>query len=163
MLAIKETKCQCRRYETWVQSLGWEHPLEEGMATHSIPWTEEPGRLYSIGSQSEKWKWKSFSQVRLCDPGILQARILEWVAFYFSRDLPNPGLLHCWRILYQLSFKGSPRILEWVAYHFSRGSSWLRHWTGVSCIAGRFFTNWAMRVAKSQIQLKWLSTHAWAI
>ena len=39
--------------ETWVQSLGWEDPLEEGMATHSstlawrILWTEEPGRLYS--------------------------------------------------------------------------------------------------------------------
>ena len=38
-------------WETWVQSLGWEDPLEEGMATHSsilvwrIPWTEEPGGL----------------------------------------------------------------------------------------------------------------------
>ena len=37
--------------KTWVQSLGWEDPLEEGMATFSsilawrIPWTEEPGRL----------------------------------------------------------------------------------------------------------------------
>ena len=36
-------------WETWVQSLGWEDPLEEGMATSSsilarrIPWTEEPG------------------------------------------------------------------------------------------------------------------------
>ena len=43
--------------ETWVQSLGWEGPLEEGMATHSsipawrIPWTEEPGGLQSIGPQ----------------------------------------------------------------------------------------------------------------
>ena len=43
--------------ETWVQSLGWEDPLEEGMTTHSstlawrIPWTEEPGRIQSIGSQ----------------------------------------------------------------------------------------------------------------
>ena len=37
---------------TWVWSLGWEDPLEEGMATHSrIPWTEEPGRLQSIESQ----------------------------------------------------------------------------------------------------------------
>ena len=42
--------------ETWVQSLGWEDPLEEEMATQSsilaqrIPWTEEPGRLQSIGS-----------------------------------------------------------------------------------------------------------------
>ena len=45
----KEPAFQCRRYETLVQSLGWEDPLEEGMATHSsilawrIPWTEEPG------------------------------------------------------------------------------------------------------------------------
>ena len=43
--------------ETWVQSLGWEDALEEGMATHSsilvwrIPWTEKPGRLQSIGLQ----------------------------------------------------------------------------------------------------------------
>ena len=43
--------------ETWVHSLGWEDPLEEGMATHSsilawrIPWTEEPGGLQSMGSQ----------------------------------------------------------------------------------------------------------------
>ena len=35
----------------------------------------------------------------------------------------NPGLLHCRRILYHLSHKGSPRILEWVAYPFSSGSS----------------------------------------
>ena len=44
-------------WETWVWSLGWEDPLEEGMATHSnilawrIPWTEEPGKLQSVGSQ----------------------------------------------------------------------------------------------------------------
>ena len=43
--------------ETWVQFLGWEDPLEKEMATHSsilawrIPWTEEPGRLQSMGSQ----------------------------------------------------------------------------------------------------------------
>ena len=43
--------------ETRVQSLSWEDPLEKEMATHSstlawkIPWTEEPGRLQSMGSQ----------------------------------------------------------------------------------------------------------------
>ena len=43
--------------ETQVQSLGWEDSLEKRMATHSsilawrIPWTEEPGRLWSLGSQ----------------------------------------------------------------------------------------------------------------
>ena len=49
--------------ETWVWSLGWEDPLEKGMATHSsilawrIPWTEEPGRLQSMGSQRVGYDW----------------------------------------------------------------------------------------------------------
>ena len=44
--------------ETWVQFLGCKDPLEKGMASHSsilawrIPWTEEPDRLQSMGSQS---------------------------------------------------------------------------------------------------------------
>ena len=44
-------------WETWVRALGREDPLEKEMATHSstiawkIPWTEEPGRLQSMGSQ----------------------------------------------------------------------------------------------------------------
>ena len=43
--------------ETWVQPLDWEDPLEKGMAAHSsilawgTPWTEQPGRLESTGSQ----------------------------------------------------------------------------------------------------------------
>ena len=43
--------------ETQVQCLGWEDPLEKGMATHSsilawrVPWTEDPGELQSMGSQ----------------------------------------------------------------------------------------------------------------
>ena len=61
----------------------------------------------------------------------------------------NPGLLHCRQILYHLSHQGSPRVLEWVAYPFSRGSFQPRNPTGVSCIAGRFFTDWVTRDAKS--------------
>ena len=56
----------------------------------------------------------------------------------------DPGLLHCRRILYCLSHQWSPRILEWVAYPFSRGAFQHRYQTGVSCIAGRFFTRWAI-------------------
>ena len=63
----------------------------------------------------------------------------------------NPGLPHCRQILYHLSHQGNPRILEWVAYPFSRGSLWLRNWTGVSCIADRFFTSWATREALSKM------------
>ena len=45
----------CLMFNPWVQSLGWEDPLKKEMATHSsilaweIPWTEEPGRLQSMG------------------------------------------------------------------------------------------------------------------
>ena len=49
--------------ETWVQSLGWEDPLEKAMAAHSsilawkIPWMAEPGRLPSMGSQRVGHDW----------------------------------------------------------------------------------------------------------
>jgi len=48
-------------WETWVQSLGQEDPLEKEMAIHSsilawkIPWTEEPGGLQSMGSQRVRY------------------------------------------------------------------------------------------------------------
>ena len=54
---VKNLPAMPAMQETWVQSLGWEDPLEEEMATHSsilaweIPWTEEPGGLQSTGSQ----------------------------------------------------------------------------------------------------------------
>ena len=76
--------------------------------------------------------------------GILQARILEWVAIPFSRGSSQPRdwiqVSHCRRILYCLSYQRSPRILEWVGCPFSSGSSWSRNQTGVSCIAAGFFT-----------------------
>ena len=56
-LVDKRVKNPPAMQETWVQSLGWEDPLEEGMATHSsipawrIPWKEEPGGLQSMGLQ----------------------------------------------------------------------------------------------------------------
>ena len=56
-------KTSACKLETWVWSLGWEDPLEEGMATHSsilawrIPWTEEPGKLQSMGSQRVGHVW----------------------------------------------------------------------------------------------------------
>ena len=66
----------------------------------------------------------------------------------------NPGLLHCGQIPYQPSHKGSPTMLEWVAYPFSSGSSWPRNQTGVSCVAGGCFTNWATREALKTLQIK---------
>ena len=56
-MVAQTVKCLSTVWETRVQSLGWEDPLEKDMATHSstlawkIPWTEEPGRLQSMESQ----------------------------------------------------------------------------------------------------------------
>ena len=56
-LGAQMVKCLSTMQETRVRSLGWEDPLEKEMAIHSrtiawkIPWTEEPGRLQSVGSQ----------------------------------------------------------------------------------------------------------------
>ena len=55
--AVKNLPAMQEMQETWVQSLGQEDSLEEGMATHSsilawrIPWTEKPGGLQSMGLQ----------------------------------------------------------------------------------------------------------------
>ena len=81
---------------------------------------------------SLKSDWKSLSCVQLSwDPmdyivhGILQARILEWVAFPFcmgssqSQGL-NPGLLHCRWILYHLSYQGSQSLKSRLADNISR-------------------------------------------
>ena len=92
-------------------------------------------------------KWNSPGQ----NIGVGSLSLLQGI---FPIQGSNPGLPHCRGILYQLSHQGSPRILEWVAYPFSSGSSQPRNWTGVSCIAGGFFTNWAIREAQ---KWKWKS------
>ena len=56
-LVAQMVKCLSTMWETWIRSLGREDPLEKEMAIHSssiawkIPWTKEPGRLQSMGSQ----------------------------------------------------------------------------------------------------------------
>ena len=103
-------------------------------------------------------KWRSLSCVWLfAAPWTIQSmefsRSEYWNGepFPSPRDLPtqrsNPGFPHCRQILYHLNHQGSPRILEWAAYSFSSRSSWSRKHTGVSCIAGGFFTSWASREA----------------
>ena len=80
--------------------------------------------------------------------GILQVRMLEWVAVPFSRDLPSPEIEPRSPALQADSLTaeppGKPKNTEWVAYPLSNGSSWSRNRTGASCIAGRFFTSWGI-------------------
>ena len=81
--------------------------------------------------------WDSLSQ----DTGMGSLSLLHGI---FPSQGSKPGL--------QLSHKGSPGTLEWKAYPFSRGSSRPRNRTGVSCIAGGFFTNWATREAEQELR-----------
>jgi len=59
-------------WETWVRFLGQEDPLEKEMAIHSsaiawkIPWTEEPGRLQSMGSQRVGHNWTTSLSLHYC-------------------------------------------------------------------------------------------------
>ena len=109
--------------------------MSDSLRTHGIysPWNS-PGQNTGVGSCS----------------------LLQGI---FPTQGSNPGLLHCRRVLYQLSHKVSPRILEWVTCYFSSGSSWPKNRTGVSCTAGGFFTNWAVREALG----KGKDVHHWGL
>ena len=67
----QEPACQCRRHETWIWSLGQEHPLEKEMATHAsilawkISWTEESGRLQSIALQRVRYDLSDLAHMYL--------------------------------------------------------------------------------------------------
>ena len=122
---------------------------------------------------AEKWKEKSFSLVwhlqhlQHTVHGILQAWILEWVAFPFSKESSQPRDWNqvsyiAGRFFTSWATRKSPRILQWVAYPFSSKSFQPRNWTQVSCIGGRFFTNWAIRtVLQITLLSMWFTYILW--
>ena len=146
----KETTCNVETQETQVQSLCWEDPQEEGMATHSsilawrMPW-EKPGRLQSIGLQRVRHDWSDWAAL---------IRNQYWISTFdvwkFSITLLALFLITLfWNILhvsyYAKSLQscltlcdpidgsppGSPipgilqaRTLEWVAIFFSSAWNW---------------------------------------
>ena len=112
------------------------------------PWISEWSESESCSVMSDSLQprglsspWNSPGQ----NTGVGSLSLLQGI---FPIQVLNPGLPHCRQILYQLSHQGSPRILVWVAYPISSGSFQPRNWTSVSCIAGGFFTNWAIREAQ---------------
>ena len=116
-----------------VDSLLLSHQGEGESKSHSVVSNSlQPHGLYS--------PWESPGQ----NTGVGSLSLLQGI---FPTQRSSPGLPHCRQIVYQLSQKGSPRILQWVAYPFPSRFSWPRNQTRVSCTAGRFFTNWAIREA----------------
>ena len=111
------------------------HPASESESCSVVSNSLQPHKLYS--------PWNSPGQ----NIGVGSLSLLQGIfpTQGSNPGLPtegsNPGLPHCRQILYQLSHQGSPRVPDGVAYPFSSRSSQPRNRTGISCIAGAFFTN----------------------
>ena len=93
-------------WETQVPSLDWEHPLQEGIETHSsilawrIPWTEEPGELWSRGSQRVRHVWRHLAHtlsqavydkrlIKAWEASFGRVRREAWVAVNISGESPR--------------------------------------------------------------------------
>ena len=109
--------------ETWVQSLGWEDPLEEGMATHfsilvwRMPWTQEPGELQSKGSHRVGYNWSNLASVRwnITHP-LKKNEIVPFVATWM--DLENTMLSEIRQrktnTMWCHSYVESKKIIPWM-------------------------------------------------
>ena len=143
-------------WETQVWSLGWEDPLEEGMATYSSilawnsPWSE-PGGLQSMESQRVRHNWETnintgkelqFGTYHLGGPPVNLLKEGEG-------ESESPSVASdCDLMDYTVHGILQARILEWIAVPFSRAPSQPR--TQISRIAGGFFTSWATREAQAK-------------
>ena len=94
-------KCLPTMRETWVRAMGQEVPLEKEMVTHSsilawkIPWTEEPGRLQSMGSQRVRHDWATSLHFTSCpvDSQICTPILTFHLSFTLIIHLPSPNYL----------------------------------------------------------------------
>ena len=129
------------------------------MATHSsiliwrVPWTEEPGGLWSMGSQRVRRSWEAnnftfcycfhTTRAELRSYNRDHRALSEWVSEVAQSCPTLCDPMDC--NLPGSSLHGilQARVLEWVAISFSRGSSRPRDRTRVSCIPGRCFNLWA--------------------
>ena len=114
--------------ETWVPFLDWEDPLQKGMATHSsilawrIPWTEEPGRLLSMGSKRVRHNTVTDTFT------FIDLMYLLWRGVYtntlpiFKLDCSICILIHMlfsFEIsVFTLSFKCKGGKPQWISIHF---------------------------------------------
>ena len=114
--------------ETWVQSLGWEDPLEKGMQPTPVflpresPWTEEPGGLQSMGSQrvGHDWLTKHIAHI-LTDPFCFMSETVDFglreqMSFIYSCKCWNRWPVSTGQVVYWVRlFPWKPEwgLLEW--------------------------------------------------
>ena len=125
--------------ETWVQSLSWQDPLEEGMATPVFlpgesPWTQEPGGLRYMGSQRVRHDWVIFIFQQICIEHLLCARYCFFVCLFLNMYvfiyLVVLGLSRStWNLWFFSDMQGLvpwPEIKPWSP---ALGGQSLSHWT----------------------------------
>ena len=123
--------------ETRVWSLGWEDPLEKEMAIHSstiawkIPWTEEPGRLQSMGSQRVGQDWAtsrshsvpSLLSLKPMQPHSKMSSYMLLIVFLLMNVLENIKNV-CFQMCFKIvsaSFKirNSIGVFIWIAWNYN--------------------------------------------
>ena len=136
--------------------MGLENTLGEEMATHwsilawEIPWTEEPGGLQSMGLQRVRHDlatkqlyspWDSPGQ----NTGVDSLPLLQGIV---PTQGSNPGFLHCRRILYQLSHKGSPKQQLCSSRETSQNTSTLGNFKKVDFLPDSQINSIAVRIGQ---------------
>ena len=158
--------------ETWVQSLGQEDPLEKEMATHfstlawKIPWTEEPGRLQSMGSQRVGHDW-------VTSLSLYQKFALKWfINLILSRTLKEKATAtHSSTLAWKIPWMEPGRLRSMGSLNRARLSDftftfmhWRRKWHPLQCSClenprdGRAWWAAVYGVAQSRTWLKRLSS-----
>ena len=149
-----EVRISLPMQERWVQSLGWEDPLEKEMATHSsflaweIPWTEDPGELQSMRSQRVRYGWLNSKSYELFG---------EWAGPYSSGIPCGPEL----DVLHILTQKRVSRLAGlFVSLLFVR--SWVECLLDTPCIfLWKLRENgWPSQQRKTALWSQWI--HCWA-
>ena len=143
-LSGKESVCQCRSCRRWwVWFLGREDPLEKEMATHSsiqrTPWTKEPGRLQSMGSQRVRHDWAHNAYLHTHRTVQIPLQTVECnlsVPFWFFPGV-IPSRVHAPSPAWTWAFCTA------VTWDFSLLASWIPHCISVHCCCNTLLkTKW---------------------
>ena len=111
--------------ETKLWPLGWEDPLEKGMATHSgilawrIPWTEEPGGLWFMGSQRVRHNWVTKIFILICSWDFNMEWVLVLTECYSTSTIKKKK--KCW-------FNWARHFRSWLCPDSISGSQWSICW-----------------------------------
>ena len=145
-----ETGC---RVKVLLRTAGAQQACAPNEWTRGSQWMEET--ILGLSSCCNSHTWWDTAHISLTlwvDTGLVVKKSFNYILWRILKvKVTQACLTLCDPMDYTVHGILQARILEWVAVPFSKGSSQPRNRTGVSCIVGGFFTNWAMREAQWRI------------